>query len=163
MDSRGARLSGFSEFTNTICRSRATIEKLGKYSLRSLSGEDALRTGSLGEAFKLINSLLLEVRVSDTESWLVANTKALHHILPDLIPPIDRNHTLRFFFDRKSVKRGAKSNHQFFEVFSHYIDIYDCVSGQIENMVDVDTFNSSSIKIIDNAIIGYVRSNLRPS
>jgi hypothetical protein len=27
----------------------------------------------------------------------VANSKALHHLLPDLVPPIDRNYTLMFF------------------------------------------------------------------
>lgn len=163
MDSRGAKLCGFNEFMNTICHSRTTIEKLTTYSLRSLSQDDAFSTGAFEEAIKLMNGLLFTVRVSGTESWLVANTKALHHILPDLIPPIDRNHTLKFFFDNTLVKRGTKSNYQFFQVFSHYLDIYDCVSAQIESMVDINTFNSSSTKIIDNAIIGYVRSNLRPS
>ncbi len=157
MDSRAAKLCGFDEFTNTIRNSRQKITQLSKYSLRSLVQKDALTSGSFEEAAKLINDVLLGVKVSETESWLVANTKALHHILPDLIPPIDRNYTLKFFFDNTSVKKEAKSNPQFFEVFSHYLYIYDLVSDEVEGMVDINSFNSSGTKIIDNAIIGYCK------
>lgn len=161
MASRRAELCGFEEFRNTICSSRTEMEQLAEYSLSSLCQRHALESGSLVEVVKLMNDLLAKVRVSKTERWLVANTKALHHILPELFPPIDGNFTLRFFFDSTSVRTGAKSNYQFVDVFGGYLNIYECVSDQIQSMVDTDTFNSSSTKVIDNAIIGYVLSNLK--
>jgi len=163
MDSRGAKLCGFGKFMKSIRNSGTSIEKLARFSLRTLSQQHALNNGTFVEAVELMENLLLNVRVSETDRWLVANTKTLHHILPELIPPIDGKYTLRFFFDNTRVRRGAKSNPQFFTVFNEYLGIYDCVSTQINSMVDVNTFNSSSTKVIDNAIIGYVRSNLKSS
>ena len=44
--------------------------------------------------------------VSVSEAKLVGNSKALHHIVPELIPVVDRQHTLRFFYrHQKDFKR----------------------------------------------------------
>ena len=38
--------------------------------------------------------------MSVAAAQIVANSKALHHLLPALVPPIDREYTFRFFYDR---------------------------------------------------------------
>jgi hypothetical protein len=50
-------------------------------------------------------------------STVVVNSKALHHVLPELIPPIDRQYTIRFFTqvpekwrDRKGYLISAPSS-----------------------------------------------------
>jgi hypothetical protein len=40
---------------------------------------------------------------SVAEVRLVANSKALHHVLPGLIPPIDRMYTFQSFYGRKML------------------------------------------------------------
>jgi hypothetical protein len=35
--------------------------------------------------------------LSESNSTVVVNSKALYHLLPELIPPIDRQYTIRFF------------------------------------------------------------------
>ena len=37
---------------------------------------------------------------------MVAETKALHHLLPHLIPPVDRTYTVRFFHENTLMPRG---------------------------------------------------------
>jgi len=155
MDSQGAKLCGFEQFINTIRDSRQQIAELNKHTLKSLIDEEAVASGTFAQAAERINTVLSSLRVSETKSWLVANTKVLHHLLPELIPPVDRKYTLKFFFNNTSVKKGEKSNKQFFEVFMQYLYIYDLVVDEVEIMVDENSFNSSSTKVIDNAIIGY--------
>jgi len=155
MNSQGAKLCGFIQFINTIRNSRQQIIELNKHSLKSLVHEEAVASGRYAQAVERINTILSILRISETESWLVANTKVLHHILPELIPPVDRKYTLKFFFNNTSVKKGEKSNKQFHEVFIHYLYIYDLVVEEVVNMVEENSFNSSSTKVIDNAIIGY--------
>lgn len=155
MDSQGAKLCGFEQFIKTICNNHQQIAELNKHSLRSLIDEDAINSGAFAHAIERINTVLSSLRISETESWLVANTKVLHHLLPGLIPPVDRKYTLKFFFDSTAVKKRDKSNNQFFEVLEQYLYIYELVSDEVENMVDESSFNSSSTKVIDNAIIGY--------
>jgi hypothetical protein len=155
MDSQRAKLCGFEQFIKTIRNSRQQIVELNKHSLKSLIHEDAEASGRFAQVVERINTVLSSLRVSGTKSWLVANTKALHHVLPELIPPVDRKYTLKFFFDSTSVKKDEKSNNQFFEVLVQYLYIYNLVADEVENMVDENSFNSSSTKVIDNAIIGY--------
>ena len=63
-----------------------------------------------GQAWELINSLGIVENISK----LVPHTKALHHLLPDLIVPIDREYTQTFFgihnpeFQGQNQPRGQK-------------------------------------------------------
>ena len=44
-----------------------------------------------------LDRLITELRVVDNEAQIVAGTKTLHHLLPDLVPPMDRAYTGAFF------------------------------------------------------------------
>jgi len=41
--------------------------------------------------------------VSTSRTQIVASSKFLHHLLPDLIPPIDRQYTFAFLTGQKTV------------------------------------------------------------
>ena len=45
-------------------------------------------------------ALVARLRVSIADARIVANSKLLHHILPELVPPIDREYTFRLFYER---------------------------------------------------------------
>ena len=67
--------------------------------LRRTSGKrfDALEAEELRSLLEHLKDVYCELRVSTSGTTVVSNAKALAHILPDLIPPIDRRHTIRFF------------------------------------------------------------------
>ena len=44
-----------------------------------------------------LDRLVSDLGVVDNKSLLVAGTKTLHHLLPDLVPPMDRRWTGAFF------------------------------------------------------------------
>ncbi len=96
--------------------------------------------------------------VSASGVKLVAGTKALHHLLPDLVPPVDRRYTLRFFFDRESIYGDGRR--EFLAVFPAFCEIArDCVP-IIDTVVGAG-FHTSVTKTIDNALVGYVLSHAR--
>ena len=58
---------------------------------------DQLDSDKVREVAEAAWAIMASLRVGIGPTLLVANSKALHHLLPGLIPPIDRNYTLRFF------------------------------------------------------------------
>lgn len=46
---------------------------------------------------RIVDRLISDLAVVDNRARIVAGTKTLHHLLPDLIPPMDRAWTGAFF------------------------------------------------------------------
>jgi hypothetical protein len=65
--------------------------------------------------------VISSIRASTSETQIVAGSKVLHPVLPDLIPPIDRQYTFRFFTGQKAVHAGDR--HAFPEWFPYLADI----------------------------------------
>ena len=157
MDSLNARLCGFSELWSSFQDNRERFCNLSNYTLRSIEQLSSVTNGSnheLGEVIRQLAEVLLVVNVSRTGSWLVAATKASHHLLPELIPPIDRRNTLRFFYGKHPPQ--ALCFEHFAQVISYYVEVSASLSEEIGSMIDVSSFNSSTTKIIDNAVIGWM-------
>lgn len=92
---------------------------------------------------------------SATRSQLVGGTKALHHLLPALIPPIDRQYTRRFF-QFHVTQFQVYSNDPLLYIFERMVDI---ASKLPKGIVSGNGWASSLPKMIDNAIVGYVIAN----
>ena len=103
------------------------------------------------------------LRIGIGESKIVAGTKALHHLLPDLVPPIDRRYTVRFFFEYPNAIQGddAKQRKKFCAMYPVLASIgVACRSAIQLRVARAAGMDTSFTKIIDNAIVGYVRSEL---
>jgi len=150
MDSRGAKLKGFDSFVRGIRSNREQIVNLSTYSLVSLSEQDK---DFIMRVILNIWQVIPALGVAQGKSQLVAGSKTLHHLLPDLVPPIDRHYTLKFFFNRTNIT-NAKSD--FAEVFINYLYIFEAAEEIIKKIVGgANPLNSSVTKVIDNAIIAY--------
>lgn len=147
MASRRARLAGFHSFVDRICGYRQRIMELGNQSLALLSKDED--TNAVITVIQDIWEVLPNMRVSETKSQLVAGSKTLHHLLPDLVPPIDKKYTLGFFELKTSEQKA------FLQVFVNYLYIYERTADLINHIMRKNPLNSSVTKAIDNAIIGY--------
>jgi hypothetical protein len=79
----------------------------------------------------------------------------LHHLLPDLIPPIDRQYTFRFFTGQKAVPAGDRQ--AFLEWFPYFAEIGSRCRSPIEAAMRQGTpMSDGRAKVIDNAIIGFM-------
>ena len=92
-----------------------------------------------------------EIKLSHNEkSDIVAVSKALHHLLPQLIPPIDREYTGLFF----SSRGGQFQDERFFKrAMLHFAEIAQRVD--LSQYICRSKWATNSTKVIDNAIIGF--------
>ena len=141
------RLVDFTEYRDCIIAEQDAIVAMGSLELTQLVDPDELRsvTASLQD---LIERLCIAV----SPSKIVANSKALHHLLPDFVPPIDRRYTLRFFYDSVNPPNITAC---FAEMFPLLVGIASEHRQEIMKRVGTG-FNSSQSKVVDNAIVGFV-------
>jgi hypothetical protein len=84
------------------------------------------------------------------DARIVSGTKALHHLLPELVVPVDRAYTQRFFglhnpeFQYNQAKFFSRSFRTFVEIARQT---------NPAQLVGIG-WNSSRTKVIDNAIVG---------
>lgn len=107
----------------------------------------------IGRVTRDLWKLLSGLTVSIAAARIVANSKVLHHLLPRLMPPIDRTYTFNFFYNRNMLSISEED--AFIEMFSRFhtiaIDNKDIIAGLVGR-----GWNTSETKVIDNAIVGYV-------
>lgn len=109
--------------------------------------------------------------VSLSSSTLVANSKVLAHVLPDLIPPIDRQYTIRFFTQEPKQffnKEGKYTNVNLppgkEKQFLLFIDYCVRIKRMLDRCdlqqfkLDPESFNTSYPKIMDNIIMVFIKS-----
>ena len=98
-------------------------------------------------------SILENLRISVAEFKIVANSKALHHVLPSLVPPIDREYTFKFFYNRKDLSISEK------DAFREILLQFHKLAFRHEEIINSRIghgWHTSETKVIDNAIIGYM-------
>ncbi|MCK4252453.1 hypothetical protein KAX97_13475 [candidate division WOR-3 bacterium] len=152
MGPRGAKLVEFDVFVRSLKNQKDKIEILEKRSLLNLSDVD------LSSTIDILWDVLANIEVSASKTKLVANSKALHHFLPDLIPPIDRQYTLRFFYDHKTI--NGRDEQLFREIYPQFHKIGLKCKDQIRSYLGYG-FHTSDTKVIDNAIVGFVLKKLK--
>jgi len=110
-----------------------------------------------GEVWRLIESL----GIVTNDSKIVSGTKTMHHLLPDLVVPVDRTYTQVFFgFQNSDLQYGAKSK------FPKMFDVFARIARRagVNRYVGTgEPWRTSRTKVIDNALVDYVESNLKRS
>lgn len=105
----------------------------------------------------VLDSLQIRTRASRTK--IVANSKALHHLLPDLVPPIDGAYTLKFFYNDRTTALNQGDEIAFREIYPHLCHIASACATKIQTHIG-HGMNTSKTKVIDNAIVGCVLQGL---
>jgi hypothetical protein len=142
-----AKLVEFDQFRSSFRAQAGPLDAIAELRLRDLSSQDAQ------EVARRLWEIMRALSVSASETRIVACSKALHHVLPLLLPPIDRQYTLRFFYNHKRLTRGDEAT--FLEIFPVFRDIAAAQGERLAQCVGVG-MNTSESKVIDNAIIGHV-------
>jgi hypothetical protein len=149
----GAKLVNFTKFKDGFLAQQSAIRDVESTLLRDIKGDDVATVGQ--RIWDIVSSLTVGVG----QTKIVSGSKALHHVLPDLVPPIDREYTLRFFYGHKALSRGDEES--FFEMFPCLHRIAVSCRNEVDSSLGTG-MNTSATKIIDNAIVGYVLAKLKP-
>lgn len=89
--------------------------------------------------------------IVENDAPLVAGSKALHHVLPDLVSPIDRQYT-RPFFGWYSSQFQYGQERAFTEIFATFWRI--AVRVQPARLV-ASGWRTSKAKLLDNAVVAF--------
>ena len=150
MNSRGAKLKSFEDFVSTLI---SNIEKIGLISNLEL---ESITDIQLQEVKPILKELFYSLDIMESSSKLVGFSKTMAHIIPDLIPPIDRQNINNFFYGNTSLPNYSNGEfNRFWNIFLKF----QYISKKLQLSKDsrkFEGFNSSIPKIIDNAIWGYI-------
>lgn len=161
------KLVDFATFRDRIKALTGELQKISDLRLHELDGEKWEQIKSdIEKLFK--NVWDLELR-EGAESQIITVSKTLHHLLPDLIPPIDRKYTFKFFglyyiskyqiplsitSNKISKYKRDKETEQFTKVLAAFHDI-----ARQRELTEKDLkreWDTSIPKLIDNAIVGHI-------
>ena len=149
---RGSKLVSVDQFARALTNCEMTIASLEREEIES----PTLNVQKImDKLWELISSLL----IVENEATLVPCTKTLHHLLPELVVPMDRMFARTFFswhvpefqYDQEKIFRHAYEN---------FVRIARATT---PSRFVRDGWRTCTTKIIDNALIGFCRvENLPP-
>jgi hypothetical protein len=158
------KLSEWDRFLESIQRNRDVLERIRHKSMSKMTTDQYSR--SLYE----IKDLYFNLDLTMSDSTLVVNSKALFHLCPEYIPPIDRQYTIRFLLKRPdqwlTPKRKfrtimlPKGKAKQFEWFTRTCTVFKNILDRINSEYIEEEEKRHQVappKIIDNAIVHYVR------
>ena len=106
-----------------------------------------------------ICDLVESLGVVENKSRVVAGTKTLHHLLPDLIPPMDRAWTGMFFQFHLPEWQDPQGQRR---ILLTAFDRFAQIARQVHpaGYVTGEGWRTSRAKILDNALIGFCKTEL---
>jgi hypothetical protein len=166
MDQRGAKLvdvATFEKAVNRLIKSEEFLQCANK-TIRQARDTTEFRR----ELERLWGLLSGPCRIMKTESLVVGSSKLLHHLLPDLFPPIDRTYTIDFLSsldsdDPQSAPfrlTSPMAQQPQFESFYRAVLFHGFVAREKKGLSDRignGPMSGSIPKLIDNALIGWWR------
>lgn len=160
MNQGGAKLRDFLDFKRAVSF-LASLEALEK--CRSIRLEDLTHAKQplLERLFEALDDPD-QAKVMASGPSVIGGSKLLHHLLPDLIPPMDREYTegsLNWFDDENKLEGALDSFNGIWHVLMFFRKVaLEVGSERIRKQWLDDTkypMNTSIPKIIDNALIAY--------
>lgn len=148
MGSNGAKMNDFKTFSDSIFSVSTIISELFPQVLSTF-----IKWPKLEIVFESVKSM-------NGATQLIGNSKTLAHLLPNLIPPFDRQYTLAFLQNHKNINVNNQKKlfihflQDFFQPLSQesvLISHYDKVRRESE-------WNTSFPKYLDNLVIGAILS-----
>jgi hypothetical protein len=146
------KLIDFDTMADSFRRLEKPIKELSAFTLTRVQADQ------VDDVSERVWRVIRELKIGQGLTKIVAGSKALHHVLPELVPPIDREYTLCFFFHHKTLSQGDEV--AFREMYPRFHRIACECRGQIEARIG-RRMNTSFTKVIDNGIVGFVRTRLK--
>ena len=152
----------FDEFKNQIMLLEKNLNHLQNSRIANItSGYSDCDRQNVDQIGEKIWSSVCSIKIAENNTHLVGGTKVLHHLLPNLVPPIDRTYSLKFFYGNDYLSKEESEHRTFLQLFRCYYSIaHECED--VINSIYTEkghAMNTSFTKIIDNAVVGYKQYN----
>ena len=143
------RLVEFREFKEAIKGVAPDLDHLS--SLRIEEIPSAKVDSVTCDIWKVIDSL----EITDANAKLISGSKAICHLIPDLMMPMDVVYTSKFFGKGNQFGQYNRQEPLFRLIFPKLIDIARCIVPKLSKYTRRE-FDTSIPKTLDNSIIGFM-------
>ena len=151
MGRSGSKMRSFEDFSQSVQTLKDRIAEAQTFDFNEMS---EIKWAILREIF-------CSVKVMASETTLVGNSKVMHHMLPNVIPPIDREYTLWFLRGNKNISNDLETEwllmreiiSQFFIPVASDASFYLKAEQWIKRSKDFP-WDTSVLKVVDNLVIG---------
>jgi len=144
---RGSHIVSLPTFHDSLIAHRSALADLDGLSIEDDGYDVAAVAGS-------VDRLIADLSIVENKARIVAGTKTLHHLLPDLVPPMDRAWTGAFFGWTSSDPQNNQT--RIFE--RSFVGLAEVARVAKPGRLVGDGWRTCSTKILDNALIGYCKS-----
>jgi hypothetical protein len=145
---RGSRLVPLAEFRSLLRAQACAIAGLEGVRIDDPTLDVPAAADAVWEVIKTLN-------IVSNISVIVPGTKTMHHLLPDLVPPMDRAWTGAFFLWSATAPQHAQAA-TFKRTFASFARIARDVG---PNQYVGTGWRTSRTKVLDNALIDYCKIN----
>lgn len=147
----GSKMESYDEFSKSLAMSRSYVAQLQGVTPHTMTSSD----------WGILKSAFCGLRVMTSGTAIVGNSKVLAHLLPNLVAPIDREHTLKFLFGGTAFTNDIQWEWKLFRKIHdefYYPVVNDSgFSSKAEDWIRMSAtypWNTGSLKIVDNLVIG---------
>lgn len=157
------KLTHWERFSGSILAERDVLERFRRYKMIEMSEIE------YAEAVLALKPTYRRLKLSVSNATVVVNSKALFHLFPDLIPPIDRQYTVRFFTQAPERWRDRKGKFQIVSLptgLDQQFDLFRDICLRMKRLADriepaileaeSRDHRLGAPKALDNAIVNYV-------
>jgi hypothetical protein len=151
MGKGGAKMLPFDEFMNSVTARAVEVAQATRINLGSVTSGD----------WQCLKDLFINIKVMETTTRLVGNSKVMAHLVPAIVPPIDREYTLRHFFGNTNIRNDPEHEWSLLKnlMESFFIPVFLDSEFQRQSQGWVSNqesypWDTSSMKIVDNLLIG---------
>ena len=150
MGQGGSKMRPFDAFRASVRRMEGDIR-----AAQALTPE-----GMTEEGWSLLGGIFLGLDIMASRTRLVGNSKVMHHMIPGLVPPIDREYTLRYLKGNTNIANDPaaewRTMRSMIEGFFVPVALDAAFAARAAGWVaDAGLqWDSSPMKVVDNLIIG---------
>ncbi len=151
----GSKMQAFRKFQESILTLGPRIAEAQKFNYNELDEQK----------WSILKGIFFGTDVMASGTKLVGNSKVMHHMLPNVVPPIDRSYTLRFLQGNTNIKNDVASEWQLMRsiITEFFIPVasdagFQEKAEQWMGRKDEFPWDTSIMKIVDNLIIGALKT-----
>lgn len=156
MGEGGSKMLGFDVFRRSIESLAEPIAEAQHLAPQSMSVR----------GWEVVREIFQGIKVMASGTRLVGNSKVMHHLVPNIVPPIDREYTLRYLRGSTNIRNDSDLEWQTMQqiISGFFIPIASDAGFEAKardwmaRQVDYP-WDTSLLKVVDNLIIGWRKAS----
>jgi hypothetical protein len=151
MGKRGSKMQPFGTFRRSVESLRYRIAEAQQFTPHTMSSSE----------WTVLNDVFRGIKVMASGTSLVGNSKVMHHMMPNIVPPIDREYRLRYLRGNSNISNDLDLEWAVMKeiIANFFIPIAcdaECKLKATKWMASQSEYpwDTSLFKVVDNLVIG---------